>query len=206
MKPLAAALATVLAVSACAHGSSSVTTASATPAPAQNAAPAAMPGLAAPMPEGAASGSRPASAPAAAASPAPKRQPLAPIGPGTPAARPAFGSRGSAAAGTAPAAHTASPAGHVMTPAILGASVNPVVVHSGSVVGATVTTTPDVVSVTAFAGGTSMPVPRVGPGLFRGSTTLPPLPPFAHGGYAVTFVARDAHGATTQMAVAVTVR
>jgi hypothetical protein len=189
VKPLAVALATLLAVSACAHGSSTGTTESATAAPATG-------------------GSRPASAPAATASPVPKRQPLAPIGPGTAAARPSSGSRASAAAAaaTASAAHTASPVGHVMTPAILGASVSPTVVHSGSVVGATVTTTPDVVSVTAFAGGTSLAVPRVGPGLFRGSTTLPPLPPFAHGGYAVTFVARDAHGATTQMAVGVTVR
>jgi hypothetical protein len=51
-----------------------------------------------------------------------------------------------------------------------------------------------------------MAVPRVGPGLFQGSTTLPPLPPFAHGSYPVTFVARDARGATTQSAVGVTVR
>jgi hypothetical protein len=51
-----------------------------------------------------------------------------------------------------------------------------------------------------------MAVPRVGPGLFGGSTTLPPLPPFAHGSYAVTFVARDARGLTTQSAVGVTVR
>jgi hypothetical protein len=91
-------------------------------------------------------------------------------------------------------------------PQILGASVSPSVVRSGSVVHAVVHTTPGVVSVTAFAAGTSIAVPRVGTGLFAGSTTLPPLPPFAHGSYPVTFVAHDARGASTQSAVSVTVR
>lgn len=91
-------------------------------------------------------------------------------------------------------------------PQILAASVSPTVVRSGSVVSAIVHTTPGVVSVTAFAGGLSMPVPRVGSGVFSGSTTLPPLPAFAHGSYAVTFVAHDARGASTQSAVSVTVR
>ena len=91
-------------------------------------------------------------------------------------------------------------------PQILGASVSPSVVRSGTVVSAVVRTTPGVVSVTAFAGGLSMPVPRVAAGVFSGSTTLPPLPPFAHGSYPVTFVAHDARGASTQSAVSVTVR
>ena len=75
-----------------------------------------------------------------------------------------------------------------------------------SSVSAIVRTTPNVVTVTAYAAGTSLPVARVGPGVFRGSTTLPQLPPFVHGSYAVTFVARDALGASTQSAVGVTVR
>jgi hypothetical protein len=91
-------------------------------------------------------------------------------------------------------------------PRILGASVSPAVVGSGTVVSAVVRTTPGVVRVTAFAGGLSMPVPRVGTGVFSGSTKLPPLPPFAHGSYPVTFVAHDARGASTQSAVSVTVR
>jgi hypothetical protein len=91
-------------------------------------------------------------------------------------------------------------------PQILGASVSPTVVGSYSVVSAVVRTTPGVVSVVAHAAGTSIAVPRVSPGLFEGSTTLPALPPFAHGSYAVTFVARDASGLTTQSAVGVTVR
>ena len=91
-------------------------------------------------------------------------------------------------------------------PHILAASVSPSVVGSGSVVRAVVSTPPDVVSVVAHAGGTAIAVPRVGPGRFAGSTTLPPLPPFARGGYAVTFVASDARGVTTQSAVGVTVR
>ncbi len=91
-------------------------------------------------------------------------------------------------------------------PQILAASVSPSVVGSGFVVRAVVSTTPDVVSVVAHAGGTAIAVPRVGPGRFAGSTTLPPLPPFARGGYAVTFVASDARGVTTQSAVGVTVR
>ena len=91
-------------------------------------------------------------------------------------------------------------------PQILSATVSPAVVGSGSVVSARVRTTRGVVSVVAHAAGASVDVPRVGPGLFAGSTTLPPLPPFAHGRYAVTFVARDGRGATTQSAVAVLVR
>ena len=91
-------------------------------------------------------------------------------------------------------------------PQILAASVSPSLVGSGSVVSARVRTTLGVVSVVAHAAGTSMPVPRVGPGLFAGSTTLPLLPPFARGSWAVTFVARDARGATTQSAVGVSVR
>jgi hypothetical protein len=99
-----------------------------------------------------------------------------------------------------------APAPRPVSPQILGASVSPSVVGSGTVVHATVRTTAGVVAVVAYAGGVSMPVPRVGPGLFAGSTTIPPLPPFAHGSYAVTFVARDARGASTQSAVGVSVR
>jgi hypothetical protein len=80
------------------------------------------------------------------------------------------------------------------------------VVGSGSVVSAVVRTTPGIVSVVAVAGGVSIAVPRVGVGRFSGSTTLPPLPPFVHGVYAVTFVASDARGAKTQSAVGVRVR
>jgi hypothetical protein len=94
----------------------------------------------------------------------------------------------------------------VAAPQILVASVSPMVVGSGSVVSARVRTTLGVVSVVVHAAGASLAVPRVGPGLFAGSTTLPPLPPFAHGTYAVTFVARDGRGATTQSAVGVRVR
>jgi hypothetical protein len=94
----------------------------------------------------------------------------------------------------------------VPPPEILGASVSPSVVRSGTVVRATVRTTAGVVSVVAHAGGVAIAVPRVGPGLFAGSTTIPPLPPFVHGSYPVTFVARDARGASTQSAVGVSVR
>jgi hypothetical protein len=69
-----------------------------------------------------------------------------------------------------------------------------------------VRTTPGVVSVVAYAAGASVAVPRVRLGLFAGSTTIPPLPPFAHGSYAVTFIARDAHGASTRSEVGVRVR
>jgi hypothetical protein len=88
----------------------------------------------------------------------------------------------------------------------LAASVHPSVVGSGTVVSAVVRTTPGVVSVIASAAGVSLAIPRVGPGLFAGSATVPELPPFARGSYAVTFVARDARGARTQSAVGVLVR
>jgi len=80
------------------------------------------------------------------------------------------------------------------------------VVGSGTVVSAVVRTTPGVVSVVASAGGVSIAVPRTGLGVFAGSTTIPPLPPFARGSYAVTFVARDALGRSTQSSVGVRVR
>jgi hypothetical protein len=91
-------------------------------------------------------------------------------------------------------------------PQILGATVSPSVVRSGTVVHATVRTTAGVVAVVAHAGGAAIGVPRIAPGLFSGSTTIPPLPSFVHGSYPVTFVARDARGASTQSAVGVTVR
>jgi hypothetical protein len=94
----------------------------------------------------------------------------------------------------------------MLPPQILAASVSPAVVHSGTVVRATVRTTAGVVSVVAHAGGVALVVPRIGPGSFAGSTTIPALPPFVHGSYPVTFVARDARGASTQSAVGVTVR
>jgi hypothetical protein len=90
-------------------------------------------------------------------------------------------------------------------PYILRVNLSPTVVGSGTTVSASVRTTPGVVSVVAYAGGTSMAVPRAGVGLFNGSTTLPPLPPFVHGRFPVTFVARDRRGRTTQAAVNVTV-
>ena len=71
---------------------------------------------------------------------------------------------------------------------------------------AVVRTTPGVVSVVAYAAGVSIAVPRVGLGLFAGSTTIPQLPSFARGSYAVTFVASDGRGAKTQSAVGVRVR
>jgi hypothetical protein len=105
-----------------------------------------------------------------------------------------------------PAAAGAAPPRAAQRPLILGASVSPAVVRSGTLVRATVRTTAGVVSVVAHAGGVALDVPRVGPGLFAGSTTIPALPPFVRGSYPVTFVARDARGASTQSAVGVTVR
>jgi hypothetical protein len=91
-------------------------------------------------------------------------------------------------------------------PQILAIHVTPTVVSGGVTVYADVHTTPEVVAVTAIAGGVSLPLPRVATGEFAGSTTLPPLPPFAHGSYAVTFRAHDARGHMTQAAAEVTVR
>ncbi|HTD36540.1 MAG TPA: hypothetical protein VK669_03410 [Candidatus Limnocylindrales bacterium] len=189
MKSPAAALGTLLTLTACAHGPTTTTmssvNASAPSGPAATAAPAARSSQGSsvrePSPAAASSDRRPHSAPYRAAQRAVHR-PLA---------------RTTPKVGAAPAP---------VMPQILGASVSPTVVGSGTTVSATVRTTPGVMSVVAYAGGASMAVPRVGPGLFEGSTTLPPLPPFAHGSYAVTFVARDARGASTQSAVGVTVR
>jgi hypothetical protein len=111
-----------------------------------------------------------------------------------------------AALATVLGASTAAGASPTAQPQILSASVSPVVVRPGTVVHATVRTTRGVVAVVAHAGGVALAVPRIAPGLFAGSTTIPPLPPFVHGNYLVTFVARDARGASTQSAVGVSVR
>lgn len=98
-----------------------------------------------------------------------------------------------------------TPAAADPRPYILSASVNPAVVSSGTTVSADVRTTAGVASVVAYAGGTSMAVPRVGIGRFAGSTTLPELPSFVHGVFPVTFVAHDRSGRSTQTAISVTV-
>ncbi|HEX3463905.1 MAG TPA: hypothetical protein VHS78_07660 [Candidatus Elarobacter sp.] len=188
MRSLAAALATLLALTACAHGPTTTTTTASSATATPSGSPAnARASVTAPAPAStsgsSAPGSTAASRPKPAAARAPRHRAIMPVARTTP-----------------------KPAPVAVMPQILGASVSPTVVRSGTTVSATVRTTPGVVSVVAVAGGASMAVPRVGPGLFAGSTTLPPLPPFAHGSYAVTFVARDARGATTQSAVGVTVR
>lgn len=189
MTRLAAALGTLLVLTACAHG-----TIGSRPA-------------AAPVKAG--SGSSAASANVVtgpAASSAPVRNAARPVPPPPSASSTTVLHRSSRAVREPVARAMPKAAPAPVMPQILGASVSPTVVGSGSTVSATVRTTPGVVSVVAYAGGTSIAVPRVGPGLFEGSTTLPPLPPFAHGSYAVTFVARDAGGRSTQSAVGVTVR
>jgi hypothetical protein len=98
-----------------------------------------------------------------------------------------------------------TPAAADPRPYILSASVSPAVVSSGTTVSADVRTTAGVASVVAYAGGTSMAVPRVGIGRFAGSTTLPDLPSFVHGVFPVTFVAHDRSGRSTQTAISVTV-
>jgi hypothetical protein len=171
------ALAAVVGITGCAHDSATTqSAASAPPALAPSAAPTA-PGTAAPSAR-ATSVPRRITGPRSVAVPARAAAPRAP----------------------APRAPVAP------RPQILGASVSPAVVRSGTVVHATVRTTAGVVAVVAHAGGVALDVPRAGPGLFAGSTTIPPLPPFVHGSYSVTFVARDARGASTQSAVGVTVR
>jgi len=94
-------------------------------------------------------------------------------------------------------------------PQIISAAVSPTVVRSGTTVHAIVRTTPQIVAVRAVvgaAGDRAMDIPRVDAGVFAGSTTLPALPPFVHGAFAVTFVGRTATGFSTQTAVTVRVR
>ncbi|HTJ28797.1 MAG TPA: hypothetical protein VMA36_21765 [Candidatus Limnocylindria bacterium] len=102
-----------------------------------------------------------------------------------------------------PAAQVA--AAPVGAPQILGATLSPNVVSTGTKVAATVRTTPEVVSVVAKIAGQTIPVPKVGVGRFAGSTTVPLIPPFFHGTYPVTFVAVNARGVSTQAAVNVIV-
>ncbi len=105
-----------------------------------------------------------------------------------------------------PAAASAAPA---PGPAqILSVSLSPTVVRSGTTVHALVRTTPAIVKMRAVvgaAGDQSIDVPRLGSGLFGGSATIPDLPPFVHGPFAVTFVGVTAAGMSTQTAVTVEV-
>jgi hypothetical protein len=100
-----------------------------------------------------------------------------------------------------PAAQVA--AAPVGAPQILGATISPDNVSSGTKVAATVRTTPEVVSVVAKVAGQSIAVPKIGVGRFAGTTTVPWIPPFFHGNYPVTFVAVNARGVSTQAAVKV---
>jgi hypothetical protein len=184
---LAAALGTLLVLTACAHGTTTATTSSAASGSPAN------------------TGNGPAAAPVSPVHDAGVRPAPSAVAPSSAASSTTAGHAPPRAV-RKPVARSPKAAPVAVMPQILGASVSPAVVGSGSTVSATVRTTPGVVSVVAYAGGTSMAMPRVGPGLFAGSTTLPPLPPFAHGSYAVTFVARDAGGRSTQSAVGVTVR
>ncbi len=123
--------------------------------------------------------------------------------------------RGSASQRAAPlpagAAAPAAPRPAAGTPApaqILSVSLSPTVVRSGTTVHAVVRTSPAIVAVHAVvgaAGDQAIDVPRLGSGLFGGSATIPSLPPFVHGAFAVTFVGITAAGSSTQTAVTVQV-
>jgi hypothetical protein len=124
----------------------------------------------------------------------------------SPGAR-AVAPRAGGTSGTPPVAASPSVSSPPGFPQILAIHLAPTVVGGGTTVHADVRTTPEVVAVTAIAGGVSIDVPRVGTGEFAVSATLPwMLPPFVHGPYAVTFVARDARGHATQAAADVTIR
>jgi tetratricopeptide (TPR) repeat protein len=91
-------------------------------------------------------------------------------------------------------------------PQIFSVVVSPLSVQSYARVSGTVKTSPDVESVSVGVSGVPpIDVPRVGPGDFGGSVTLPFLPSYVHGVYAVTFTAHGAAGRTASAVVGVTV-
>lgn len=110
-------------------------------------------------------------------------------------------------AGSAPSAAAKPAAATPHGPQIFSVVVSPLSVHSYSSVSGTVKTSSDVVSVSVGVVGvpTTINVPKLGPGNFSGSVTLPLLPAYVHGTYAVTFTAYDDAGQSTAAAVGVSV-
>jgi hypothetical protein len=79
---------------------------------------------------------------------------------------------------------------------ILSVTIDPEDLVSGGPVSVVVATTPDVVSVEAWAGPHRVPIPCVEPGLYSGSGTVPKLPHFIRGRFRVHFSGRTTAGET----------
>jgi hypothetical protein len=100
-------------------------------------------------------------------------------------------------AGTASAQVDDSPQA-VQSPRIVSTAIDPMPVHPGDTVDATVLTTPDVVSVEAYVAHVTIAIARVEPGTFRQTARVPKIARFFHGTYDVTFVARRSDGRTVE--------
>ena len=90
-------------------------------------------------------------------------------------------------------------------PVIYSVVVSPSDVGAGDTVVGSVTTSSNVASVVATVAGVSAGLPRVAVGRFALAYKMPDfIPPFYHGTYPVTVVARNADGVSTQRVVELT--
>jgi len=115
-------------------------------------------------------------------------------------------------AGTPAAAHrarvvssVATPAANPQAPKILAIQLNKTDVRGGDVVSGTVVTSLSVASVEARIGGFGIGVPKVGPGRFALTYTVPYLPFFWHRGFAFDIVARNTAGEAAHRTITINV-
>jgi len=80
------------------------------------------------------------------------------------------------------------------------------VVHSGETVSGDIKTSLNVASVEASIASFTVPVPKIGPGLFALSYTVPDIPFFLHRTYAMDVSAHSTSGRTVHRSVSITIR
>ena len=88
-------------------------------------------------------------------------------------------------------------------PHITSVSVVPPDIRSGERVTATVLTSGDAVRVVAHVARREFAIPRVGDGVFSGSTVVPHIPRFIHFHVSVTFIASGPDGSSDQQTTSV---
>ncbi len=99
-----------------------------------------------------------------------------------------------------------SPPGADAPPEILKLDLNKTDLHGGDVMAGTVQTSLNTASLEARIANFSISVPKVSPGLFALSYTVPNVPFFFHGTYSLDLIARNTAGVATKRSVPITIR
>jgi hypothetical protein len=100
---------------------------------------------------------------------------------------------------------SAKPTQDPQTPVILSIKLDRTDVRGGDIVSGMVLTSPSVASVEARIGGFGIGVPKVAPGRFALTYTVPYLPWFWHRGYAFDIIARNTAGEATHRSVTINI-